>query len=95
MKRARTRSRRARTFTPAEIQFLTGRDQDGANRFETMDLEIRTKPEHIRYAEELVERAVAAGIIDAERAADLRKMLARDLARMRRMYPEHPAFTES
>jgi len=91
----RTRNRRRSKFTAAEIQFLSGREQDGANPFALIELEHRDEPARIQYAEELVERAEAAGIVDQDRAAELRKMLARDLARMRRAYPEHPAFVEA
>lgn len=63
----RTRKRRAASFTPAELEWLTGEPKPGANKFW-----------RFRYARdfdalaELLERAAAAGIIGDERLVELR-----------------------
>lgn len=63
----RTRKRRAASFNPSELQWLTGEPQTGANKFW-----------RFRYARDfdalndLLERAAAAGIVGDDRLAELR-----------------------
>lgn len=65
----RRRQRRKSGFTAAELQFLTGEPQAGANKFESLGLEHPTRPDDFARIDALLTRA--GGIVSAERIAEL------------------------
>lgn len=84
----RSRRRTSARLTPAELQWLTGQEQPGANPFELLLLKYLTGPSRFARAEGILERA--AGIVPEERIAELREIIARLRAEHRRTYLRHP-----
>lgn len=74
LRTTRRRSRKPKNFTPAQLQYLTGEPQTGANKFELMHLEHASRPAEIEALNDLLDRA--AGIVPAERIEQLRQQIA-------------------
>jgi hypothetical protein len=79
-----TRQRRSETISPAEMEWLTGAPQEGANRFELLELKYLTTLDRMDRAAAVLDRA--AGVVPAERIAELRAMVDARRAEHRRMY---------
>lgn len=92
-RRRRSRRRTSARLTDAELQWLTGKKQPGANRFELLLFKYLNDPARFAQAENALARA--EGVVSAERIAELRKMIAKLRAEHQRRYPRHHHYTSN
>lgn len=89
----RRRQRRQSGFTPAELQYLTGKSQTGVNPFALVGLEHPTRPADFERIDELLARA--DGIVSPERLAEIRAAVEAQRAKRERYRSDpHAAWAE-